>query len=180
MTAPYLIMPVIPVSASVPAVPPALGVAPAFVPPFLPGPAIVIHGEPPKGELHPPMSDNYIKVQITPSPQGDKVDAVPHTSDEEGFDYIDVLQAQIDRLVEAGLIKDTQDEKKLDRKSAGYPYQRPPPTSGDGSEFKAGPRTGAEADAKAWPFGEGKDDIDPKWGRTRDKLKDKKVPCGWM
>lgn len=177
----------------------------AFAPPFLPGPVVVSKyrlSENIQGLIDELIKDGRIKVEQTPSAQDDKAEATPPVKEGSGGKPGEVtykvtnsiiagLQDAIGDLFERRRIKaeatppaeEASGDKKLEKKSPGYPNhpgQPSLPTSGDGSEFIPGPRLGQDEDAAAWPFGEGKDDIDPKWGRTRDKLKKKKDTCPWV
>lgn len=126
---------------------------------------------------------------LFPSPESENPSLpspVVISDDKRPADDIDHLQNEIDRIVEHGHIRVDQtpaeegsNDKTLQKKDAGAsdPYY---PPQGNGPEFRPEPRLGQDDDAAAWPFGEGNDDIDPKWGRTRDKLKDKKGPCEWI
>lgn len=213
-----------PVIATVGPLAPSAGVVPAFTPPFLPGPVTRVIDDPPKTLEggYPSDTDNSVNKAghplareletghfgsntapnvFNPAKYGDiRIKQTPPILVGKTQDLLtaEALQAQIDRLVEAGIIKDTRDNKievthpdegsgdtKLHKASGWYPNGRPNgpplPTSGDGSEFKNAPRLGQDEDAAAWPFGEGADDVDPKWGRTRDKLKKKKGEvCPWV
>jgi len=201
--------PLIPLGHQVEAPSPSSAVSPAFAHGFLPGPALSNKGIP--------------RLNVHTDRGHDGLDELERE--------IKVIQAEIDRIIESGGIRDgdspfTPDvtvevtppapglnheyivlppihgglfgsedtpqeeaapqeeevsgDKKLERKSAGYPTDEPYPTSGDGSIPRPEPRLGQDEDAAAWPFGDGNDDIDPKWGRTRDKLTKKKTPCAWI